>query len=458
MNIDDIVKKLQNGSLTLPLHNCKLTQCGTNAPIIYSGYGLIDQNRHLQIQLRIFTEGVDTSEALMRQFDRPFTPGTLVPDSGYYDFEGFDIDGEKWFSKRLSINPSFGASTYIQIEPWQLTKSSERNQAASNPFINAFIPLQIDLPWHQITQFGDLGWKRDKFSYETISHEWSVRKTELGTWVHFCCKAGHIKDDFVYFIQALSILSGKHLTPTVEDYHTGLDHALKIRSNENDSASLLPPIEHRHAEPVDAHAFITSFLGAQHQSEHRTLIHRMWHRILRARENDIENSSLVLSVAIEGLVMKAISNNDDEDVEFKTEINSVMPRIEATGLPDRVLKCIQSSFGNAVKAKPKSTLQRLIKQNIIDDTHIAAWGKMRNLGAHGHVLDWETETIQRHLQRFHSCLDLFYRLIFFLIGYSGKHRNYSVPGWPTMHFPNPEKIKVLAASPTSADSSPAPNH
>jgi hypothetical protein len=299
---------------------------------------------------------------------------------------------------------------------------------------------QIDLPWHQITQFGDLGWKRDKFSHETISHEWSVRKTELGTWVHFSCKAGLIKDDFVYFIHALSILSGKHLVPTVEDHHSGLDQALKIRSNENDPASLLPPIEHRHAEPVDTHAFIASFLGAQHQSEHRTLIHRMWHRILRARENDIENSSLVLSVAIEGLIMSAIKDSCDKDSGLQIEIDSAMPSIESLNLNPRVLQCIKSSLGNAVKAKPKSTLQRLIKQNIIDDTHLEAWGKMRNLGAHGQVLSGETEAIQTHLQRFHTCLDLFYRLTFLLIGYSGKHRNYSAAGWPNTQFQSPSKL------------------
>lgn len=438
--MDDIIRKLLDGSLTLPLHNCKLTQCGTDAPITYTGYGLIDQNRDLQIQLRIFTEEVDFSEAWMRQFDRPITPGILVPDSGYYDFEGLDIDGEKWFAKRLAIKPSFGANTYIQIEPWQLTKSIGTNQAASHPFINAFIPLQIDLPWHQITQLGDLGWKTDKFSYETISHEWSARKTELGTWVHFSCSSGRIKGEFEHFIQALSILSGKYLVPTVEVHRTGCDHVIKIRSNKNDQASLLPPIEHRHAEPVDAHAFIANFLGTQHLSEHRTMIHRMWHRILRARENDIENSSLVLSVAIEGLIMAAIKDSCDKDVELQIAVDFAMPSIESLNLNPRVLRCIKSSLGNAVKAKPKSTLQRLIKQNIIDDTHLEAWGKMRNLGAHGQILSGETEAIQTHLQRFHTCLDLFYRLTFLLIGYSGKHTNYSAAGWPKTQFPNPKKL------------------
>ena len=454
--MDDIVKKLLNGTLSLPLHNCKLTQRSAPEPIIYTGHGLIDQNRNLKIALRLFAEAVEPTEALMRQFDRPFTPGILVPDSGYYDFEGTDLHGEKWSAKRLTIKTDFGASTYIQIKPRQLNKADERNQAPASPFINAFIPLQIELPWHDITQFGDLSWKRDKFSHNTTSHEWSVRKTELGTWIHFSGKADTINDDFENFIRALSILSGRHLSPTVTDEHIGLKRATHVRNIEKEDASLPPPLNHQLCEQVDAHGFITKFL-AHPQHEHLALIHRMWHRVLRARESDIENRSLVLAVAIEGLLMKAVSNKDDTDAEFQAQIDSVMPNIEAITLPDRVLNCIRSSFKNAIQAKPKSVLQRLIKRNIIDAAHLKAWGKMRNLGAHGKGLDWEPEAIQNHLVRFHTCLDLFYRLTFFLIGYTGKHRNYSAAGWPTTPFPNPSSLTQATTSPISTSLTPAAN-
>lgn len=455
--MDKLVNNLLDGSLSRPLHDCVLTQCGTQTPIVYTGHGLIEQSRDLKIQLRIFAEAVETVEALTRQFDRPFTPGILVPESAYFDFEGYDINGQKWAAERLTINPDFGASTYIQIEPWQLTTTCERGQAASSPHINAFAPLQIELPWHAVTQFGDLGWKRDKFSHNTTSHEWSVRKNELGTWIHFSSKTGSIEDDFENFIRALSILCGTNISPIVTEQNIDLTRTTNITNIEKEDASLLPPLNHKLAEHGDAHEFLAKFLTSKTCPQHLALIHRMWHRILRARENDIENSSLVLSVAIEGLLMKAISNSDDEDAEFKAEINSVMPIIKAANLPTRVLQSINSSFGHAVKQKPKSTLQRLIKQHIIEDAHLKTWEKMRHLSAHGQVLDWKNEKIQNHLQRFHTCLDLFYRLTFFLIGYSGRHRNYSTAGWPTMHFPNPEKLNVSTASPTSTDSWRTPN-
>lgn len=454
--MDDIVKKLLNGTLSLPLHNCKLTQRGAQEPIIYTGYGLIDQNRNLEIQLRLFAVAVERPEALMRQFDRPLTPGILVPDSGYYDFEGTDLHGEKWSAKRLTIKTDFGASTYIQIEPRQLTKADERNQAPASPFINAFIPLQIELPWHDITQFGELSWKRDKFSHNTTSHEWSVRKTELGTWIHFSGRADTINDDFENFIRALSILCGRHLSRTVTDEHIGLKRATHVRSIEKEDVSLLPPLNHQLCEQVDAHGFITKFL-AHPQHEHLALIHRMWHRVLRARESDIENSSLVLAVAIEGLLMEAISNKGDTDAEFQAEIDSVKPQIKSMNLPKRIQDCIQSSFGNAIKPKPQSILQILIKQRIIDDAHLKVWKKMRNHGAHGNGLDWEPEAIQKHLVRFHTCLDLFYRLTFFLIGYTGKHRNYSAAGWPTTPFPNPSSLTQATTSPISTSLTPAAN-
>lgn len=46
----------------------------------------------------------------------------------------------------------------------------------------------------------------------------------------------------------------------------------------------------------------------------------------------------------------------------------------------------------------------------------------------------DDKALQEHLDRFHVCLDLCYRLVFLLIGYEGRHTDYGTKEWPTHAF------------------------
>jgi hypothetical protein len=75
---------------------------------------------------------------------------------------------------------------------------------------------------------------------------------------------------------------------------------------------------------------------------------------------------------------------------------------------------------------------------VITNIHLAAWNKLRNTGAHGGVLREDENSLQKHLNQFHTCLELFYRLLFVLVRYHGKFVKYSAVGWPESTFPEQE--------------------
>lgn len=425
----------------MPMSDCVLQQCGEKSSIIYKGPGLITQEQGKTICLRVFAAPLDISEAITREFNRDLTPGQIVPDSQYYDFEGKDAYGTIWRASRISIKTDFGSGTYVRARPWVLEKTEVRSKAATRPVVAAFLPGKIELPWHAVTEKGELGWSVDRFERNAGGFEWLICTRDEGTWLTFKCDCSPVEPFFEAFIRGLSILAGRWLKPICLAIYEGNRQTTKVfnRLQETDAGKLLTPIRADRDFAEDAHLFLERFMAkamAEKGEEKGAcdFIHRYWHRILRARESDIENSSLVLSVAIEGLIKNTLLSERDVDPEFVKQAEEAKPILQKAGLGSRALNCVLSSLGNAKHPRVQDTLRRLTNNGIASSTHLDAWKGLRNAAAHGSVLEDDEIALQEHLDRFHVCLDLYYRLVFLSIGYDGKHTDYGTIGWPTQTF------------------------
>src|SRR5690606_24141193 len=144
-HMERIVKSLLNGDFEMYMSDCVFRQCGLDSPIVYEGPGLLTQTRDKSILLRVFAAPVDHSEAFSRQFNDDLTPGELVPDSQYYDFEGRDPYGTVWTANRISIETDFGYGTYVRARPRTLEKKEERSKPVERPVVVAFLPGKMDL-------------------------------------------------------------------------------------------------------------------------------------------------------------------------------------------------------------------------------------------------------------------------------------------------------------------------
>lgn len=439
--MEKIVKSLLAGDLEMSMSDCALRQCGVDSPITYEGPGLLTQEQDKSIHLRLFAAPVDLSEAFHREFNRDLTPGVLVPDSQYYDFEGKDPFGTVWRSSRIAIETGFGSGTYVRARPRILEKMEVRSKPAERPLVTAFLPGKIELPWHGVTEKCERGWPVARFERKAGRFEWQIAKTDDGAWLTFKCEDSPVEPRFEAFLHGLSILTGRWLKPICFSIYEGDRQTTRMlnRLHELDAEKLLAPIGTQREFMEDAQLFLKRFVEkAEDEKEAREgscdLAHRYWHRILRARENDIENSSLVLSVAVEGLVKKTILSEKDVDSEFVKQAEEAEHILENLTLGSRALSAIKSSLGNAKQPRVQDTLRRLATAGVISKAHLKAWGKLRHAAAHGSVLEDDDKALQEHLDRFHVCLDLYYRLVFLLIGYEGRHTDYGTKGWPTHAF------------------------
>lgn len=436
--MEKLVKSLLAGDLEMPLSNCTLRQHGVDSPIVYEGPGLLTQELDKSIRLRVFAAPVELLEAFKRDFNRDLTPGVLVPDSQYYDFEGKDPFGTVWRANRISTETDFGSGTYVRARPRILEKLEERSKPAARPVVAAFLPGKVELPWHAVTEKGERGWSVDRFERKAGRFEWRIVKTDDGAWLIFKCEDSPVEPSFEAFLRGLSILTGKWLKPIFLSIYQGDRQTTRIlnRLHEPDAEKLLTPISTQGDFAEDAHLFLEQFMGKTENEKELgdsscDLAHRYWHRILRARESDIENSSLVLSVAVEGLVKKTLLSKRDVDPEFVKQADEAKPILEKAGLGPRALACVLSSLGNAKHPRVQDALRRLVTEGVASEAHLDAWKGLRHAAAHGSVLEDDDRVLQEHLDRFHICLDLYYRLVFLLIGYEGRHTDYGARGWPT---------------------------
>lgn len=440
--LEKLRTSLTTNSLSLSFPHCLLRQCGTEAPRSFTGTGFVEQLPDGSIQLKMFaTEKMSTREQAARLFPEGHTPGVLLPDTAYYDLEATDQAGFIWKARKQSIREQFGVGNEVHARLRDLEKFEELGKPGDTRGAGWFIPGEFELPWHQTTKT-ERSSSVDRFEFDDELFGWKAHKVDGGLELNFTVKqSAPLEPSATRFLRATSMLLGCALEP-LYSYTIGNGELVtrihapgrKVRSR------LSEPVPTSLFKHEHAHRFLACCMHNADQAQPKPqdqlrILYAFWYRILRAHQEDIENSSLVLSVAIEGVAKTLCHSEHDTDTEFAALLEVETPIIEALEINERIRKALLASLGNAAFPKPKDTLKRLVEQGAISEAHVSAWNKMRNTGAHGALLNDAGGKFQAHLNRYFTCLDLFYRLMFVAIGYSGKHYDFSAEGWPEANFP-----------------------
>lgn len=439
--LDDLIAQLTARTFDLSLPRCELRQCGVSSPLIYSGAGFVRQESDGRLVLRMFAaKEVDEGARLAHIFSNSFIPGVLIPDTDYYDFTATDQGGHTWRAERQSIEEIFGVGHEIHVQLRWLEKIEDIGKPGDAVGQGWFIPGSFELPWHIQTRT-ERKMSVDRFEFEDSAFAWKAHKAEAGLNLHLAVKDPSLELHAKRFLHALGMLLGQILEPLVS-YQVG-DGRFITRIHPLPSttpARLTGPMELQLYEHHDAHRFLACCMHrADRQypvpTDQFLILYRFWYRVARARSTDIENSSLVLSVAIEGVLKALFHSRYDTDAEFGLLLQAGMPAIEKLAAHPRVRVLLLKSLENAALPKPKDTMQRLKEQGVLTQEHIKAWKDLRHAGAHGALLEDDKGKFQRQLDRYFCCLDLFYRMVFVAVGYRGQYVDRSKPGWPKSTFP-----------------------
>jgi hypothetical protein len=448
---DDMVAQLMALTFELSLPQCELRQCGASEPRVYSGPGFVRQAANGTLIFRMFaSEHAGQGERLTRLFGDDHTPGVLIPTTSFFDLIAIDQNGDTWKAYQLHIEETFGISTEIRADFSQLEKSSNLSFPVTASTQIWFIPEAFELPWHVQTK-SEKGIRTDRFEFEDNEFAWTVHKADNGRVVRLTTKKTEMESHSRRFLHALGMLSGHILEPLISQLFEHSGHTTHIDCSPSRKPVRVPgPLTSSLHMHRDAHVFLLCCLRKANQPypgpavDQLLVLYRFWYRIAKARSNDIENSSLVLSVAIEGVIKELFHGEQDTDSAFVDALLASKPSIEALEINQRVRDSMLKSLENSAFPKPKDTMQRLKEQGALHQDHIKAWKALRNTGAHGALLQDENGEFQKHLNRYFCCLDLFYRLVFVSLGYRGRFVDRSVSGWPDSDFPAAQASETAA--------------
>lgn len=451
----DIIEDILAGRFTLELPKCRLIQRRPSNPTMYEGAGFVDQLPDGTLRLRMHaTCSVPQMERFKEAMNMTWQAGKVLGDDHYYDFEAQDNQGGTWQAERESIKESCGLGDVVYSDLRTLTR---RTEWAKPGWARQWrTRVELDLPWNATTDLPNGGWRFDRFIHEDAEFEWAVQKVPSGSKIDFTVRSQAASEGAATdFLRALSILVGGPIQPAVTQTRNGEELTTRLHRPTQESVSaLLTPLPHpRLNQSVDFNRFIHCCLdsgtSAADGIDRLGVLYQFWHRIQAAHQKDVENSALVLSVAIEGVVKAIYLNEHDGDASVLPQIEEAAEAIKTITLGERARQILSSALANAKTASPRGVLLRLAEQGLIEKKHVEAWRRLRNTGAHGELLEDDPSSFQRYMDTYWVCMDLFFRLFLCAIGYRGARQDYSAAQWPVVGFPPGTQAESLVESVSS---------
>jgi len=455
---EDLATSLEQNRLELVLDRCAVTRCSEAQPEEYRGAGKLQQDPQGHLYFTMDIAG--SIDALIDRLSggEGLQSGKLLPLSAQFTISGTDANGGEWKSSPTymdSVVNVVAQTGTITLRPktWTLTITAD--------------PAAQQYRWKVSSDLKPLSRgragttkKQDSFEDDT----WSV-ETDQATKLHSFTYTAVSPDDLERRASLLnkgwSILCGAPLQPHISSHCEGGVEVIKIQKvyRALDHVKLYPFIDPRGGYLHDHLTFIRSWLATpgRYQQQRSTWqayagaatgkesfdsplddIFQHYYRIQFAFAMDMENAVQVVTAAVEGLInahAKSFMDGDKTIVEPVRAAGIAINGIKQA-LDERVLKIVEGALSRASAPTSAAIFERLEAQGVISSELKKGWKVARHRPAHGTLLDHRNdENTQQYIDGFFYNYEIFKRLVFCLIGYSGHHTNIEKPGWPSEAWP-----------------------
>jgi len=409
-------------------------------PLLYSGPGTIYQDENGVLNLKLYAKIKDIKKEISHIF-KPFLPGKIIGDEHYFSLKAVDMSGSEWSAENIWVSGNFYlpvAGRVIKSELREIKNLTEIGGRirSEKTFLFIVSPGNYQIPCNEKEDLPNGGWRlnRSIFSVDQIDLEFKKLDNYLTIKASTTSNELNEKSE-MKLLEALSIICGQIVRPVIIDYSHGDTKTLKIKSvNVNFSNKQLPP-PFNHSSPSDLESF--AFFIGKYLSSIETPYSELfgfWHKLNRAWQASIENASLSLAVAIEGIIKSYFVEYGLPDQEILLQAQDAKQKIKDLGLGQRIKSRILSSIGQLKSTSPKGALYEMSDKGWFPRHFADEWVKLRNKSAHADKIDEDPKTIQLYIDQIYTCLTLFYCLLFLSIKYEGNFIDFSRDGWPENKF------------------------
>lgn len=430
----ETIEKLLSNTFEIDCIDICLTQKTANEPIIYTGPGTIYQDEHGELHLKLYSKITDIKKEVSYQF-RHHPPGKIIPADNYFTLKATDISGTGWISDNISVSANVSVTTSSGVIKASLKEieTIEEGSTTGNNYLFIIIPGSYEIPCNETEELPNGGLHRNRSVFTINNIDFEVKKLDNCLIINADSTPDYLKaDTYIKFLEALSIITGLITRPIVVK-DTQQDHSiLKIKSVDNSYSNKEVPQPFKHSLPDDLQSF-SSFIGKYLKAIDAPFsdLFGFWHKVNRAWQADIENSSLSLGVSIEGLISTYFRELGLPDDEIAQQADKAKQKLSDIDLGERIRGRLLSSIcGLLNNSSPKSALYRMVQDGLLSKNMVDVWEKLRNKSVHPDKLHKDSRALQKYIDQIYTCIALFYRLLFIIIKYEGSYIDYSEEGWP----------------------------
>lgn len=435
---DDELSSILAGRWAIDCLRMTLHQQGTGV-LRYSGPGSVRHGAHGGLEYVLY----DTQAPAADLVHFGGTSGEWLEPENLFVLRGTDQFAREWTAEWISADTSSrfgepGAVVYGGIR--ELTFDETLASDSSTALLHGSLPLEIPINARTEVSTSEGDRKTRAFSLDTWRSNTSLGEIALKKngdilRARFDRSAPTLPTDISTRLEeALSFMLGTHVRWAVEQTLSDGTLRILLRSGVElpRRPRLRPPIEtnqidamHDRAALLDRVLTYLNTTGAG-LGEYHPLAEVLL-RVLRASSTGIEDEALVLSTAVETVVKNhfaALSSPEDSvvaDVDSALAYMCVWPRTT------QILERIKSAIGQIKGANTTEALKKLEACGALRSGQTQNWRELRNPAAHGAR---SPHDIQGFVSRCDLVHDLLLRLVFRLVGYSGRYSNHTAKGWP----------------------------
>jgi hypothetical protein len=436
----EIIETLISNKFEIDCIDISLTQQTEENRIIYSGPGTVYQDENGVLNLKLYVKIKDLKEELNQAF-KHFTPGKIIGDEHYFSFRAVDMSGNEWCSENIWVSgtvsfPTAGKVIKSKLEEIKNIAEIDKRIRSEKTYLFIVLPGDYKIPCNEKEDLPNGGWRlnRSVFSANQVDFEFKKHDNYL------TINASTITDVLegqteIKILEALSIIYGQVLRPIIIDYSHGDSKKLRIKSVNDKFSNKQLPYPFNYSSPSDLESFacfLEKYLSAIKNPFSE--LFGFWHKINRAWQASIENSSLSLAVAIEGLVKSYFVEYGLPDQDILQQAQDAKQKFKELEIGERIKKRLLSSLGGLNNVSPKSALFQISKKGLLPKSFADEWVTLRNKSAHPDKIDKDQKATQAYIDQIYTCITLFYSLLFLIIKYEGNFIDFSQNGWPEKKF------------------------
>ncbi|KAB7660141.1 hypothetical protein [Plesiomonas shigelloides] len=415
----DIIKN----ELNVDCLSMKFTQRTTHNPSIIETVGFIRHDEKGRLVFRAISIA-NAKSSIEKIILNSYTlePGHIKPESDYFDIEAIDIFGRIWTSERIEcsadVNVELNSAVILGYLNNLLLTRKVANHKSCSLITVCKKPLYLSFDFHE----GDV------FSISVKDVEYNLSLSE--GLLHISFGFNLHEDCTIYesaIINGLSVLMGARVEVLYTRKIIYDNEILSVnRKPYKSQGRLLKPLGCISESGIGNMKHFLTLFCEKYVSGELYELYGFWHKLFSVSNGMIEAKSLTCGVVLEGVIKKYYHDRfaiDDVAMQCVHETELLLKDIEF----DKQIKSrLIGALSNYKNKSPRTVMLEVCKELSIPTKLVSIWNDMRNKAAHASDIDMSDAEFEKAITYYNSCVYLFYRLFFDVIGYSGSCINYSL--------------------------------